>query len=71
MHGANSTAFGDLEDEDGDTLQDDPSGNLHPREGSIQELIDKYQGSVKNQFDASKNKGSDQNAEDECDAEPN
>ena len=27
--------LGDLEDEDGDTLQDDPSGNLHPKEGSL------------------------------------
>ncbi len=33
----------DLEDEDGDTLQNEVSGSLNPKEGSIQDLIDKYQ----------------------------
>ena len=32
----------ELEDEDGDTLQNEVSGSQAPREGSIQEMIDKY-----------------------------
>ena len=32
----------DFEDEEADTLQDEASANLHPKEGSIQELIDKH-----------------------------
>ena len=39
-------AHSDLDDDDGDTLQDEASGNLQPREGSIEELINKYQGFV-------------------------
>ncbi len=40
----------ELEDEDADFLQNEASGSLHPKEGSIQELIDKYQNFVQNPF---------------------
>ena len=40
----------DLEDEDADTLQNEISGSTHPKEGSIQELVDKYQQFVQNPF---------------------
>ena len=41
-------AMDDLEDDD--SLQNEVSGNMHPREGSIQELVDKYQHFVDNPF---------------------
>lgn len=60
----------EMEDDDADSPLNDVSGAMHPKEGSLQELIDKYQHQLHNPFLKPKAKNAS-DADDDEDTEPN